>query len=146
MPTATTWPAFKAALVTLLEQQVGTDLVGLWWPSDLTEGEGIYLADVERASGFASIKTGRAFRDEEYRVGFVCQSATVPPRKDDLTAAGSRCAELEGIVDSILADNPTASGLVVSAVVSGAAVTVAEFDRGVAVRSVGAITVTARLT
>jgi hypothetical protein len=146
MPDVSTWPAFKAALVAKLETRLPSDRLGLWWPGDQTEGEGIYLADVEGAKELASIKTGRQRRNETYRVGFVCQSPTCAPNKADLTAAGVAVAAHEAIVDDELANDPRCGDTVQLAQVAGFESTVVRFERGVAVRLAGVITVSAHLS
>lgn len=147
MPDASTWPAFKAALVTKLETRLPADRLGLWWPGDQTEGEGIYLGAVEGEQDFAAFGSNgqRMPRDETYNLSYVCQSKTVGPNKVDLTAAGVDVAAFHAIVDQELALDPQCSSTVLAAHVASFAADVVRFERGAAIRLAGVITATAEL-
>lgn len=146
MATSSTFPAFKAALVTALDA-VADCQVAYRWPGPDTADEGIYLADLEGSKDLATIKAGRKWRDETFRVEVICQSFSAARSLGDLAAADVRVAELEAFLDGVLADSPTLNvdGVQWSAVTSYRTETV-PFERGLAIRLTATVSVTSRLT
>lgn len=145
MPTTSTFAAFKAALTAAVDG-VADCQVSYRWPGPETEGEGIYLADVDGATDIDSIKEGRKFRIENYSVEFFCQSYTAAPTLADLAAADVRVAELYGFLEDVLADDPTVGGVVRWAYPSRWRTETKEFDRGLAMRLTGSVAVMAHMT
>lgn len=148
MPSSSTVPSFKAALVAALQARAGLAgvQVAYRWPGPETLPEGVYLGDVEGTGGIASLKAGRQHRQEAYTVSVICQTfsaAATPVDQDDSEArAFALMAEVEGA----LADDPKVSSTVDWSEAIGFTCESVPFEHGWATRISVAVRANARLT
>lgn len=118
LPTITTVPAFRAAVVSALRlhptvlagndpeeiSQPGAVPVSSGHPGDTMGPEGIYLGEVDGNMEIPTIRAGRKKRDEDYTVEVVCFTGSTDDAPD---AAETRAFELGGALEDILANDPT---------------------------------------
>lgn len=145
MSTTSTFPAAKAALVTLMDAAT-TAQVAARWPGPRTEAEGIYLGDIRGRMDVDSIKEARKYRIEEYSVEVICQAWQAALTPTAAAAADLRASELFAVLENVCADDPTLGGVVKWALVETFETTTVEFQRGLAIRLTATVAVTAYLT
>lgn len=148
MPTTSTVPALKAALVTAIRAQAGTVQVERRWPGPDTEAEGIYLGDVAGTSKLSALTaTGsRARRREEYRVEIICQTFRSSDSPITADEAEDRVYELFAFVENAVAADPDVNATVEWGEVSAFEDTTVPFQAGWACRLTAQFSCTARLT
>jgi hypothetical protein len=148
MPTSSTVPAFKAALVSALQAlpALAGVQVAYRWPGPSTEAEGVYLSDWSFEKTIANIKAGRKHREETFELEVILQSFNAAPSPRDADDADARVSVFEAALDGVLADDPTLGGVVRFAAVTAGQTETVPRERGLAIRMTVVITVDARLT
>lgn len=92
--------------------------VEAYWPGPETEGEGIYVGDWDAGTAGSgqmaprSIKTGRQHREEIAESAWTIQDWRTAETLADLPAAKERVWELFGVIEDVIADDPTVDGTV----------------------------------
>lgn len=147
MPTTSTVPAVKAALVELVGAEAPTEQVSYWWPGPTTSNRGIWLGDTEGEAGVANLKAARQHRTEVFYITVIVQSFEAGRANPAQAPEGEAEAfELLAHLENVLADDPTLSGACKVAELAGWESQVIPFETGVAVRITALVKVTARLT
>lgn len=150
MATSSTVPAFTAALVSALAAALPTVQVTDYWPGPATESSGIFLEGIEQgvdqAAEQATIKTGRKYRHERYRLVLVMQDFTTAQSPSTLNAAFVRVWSWQAVLDGLLADNQTLGTAVMQSVARNSGSKAVLSSKGWGERLLAVVEVEARLT
>lgn len=111
MPATSAAPTLFDELVDAVAAALPGVQVGHGWAGPETEGEGIWLGDVQATGGIATLKAGRRARDEVVVVTVHIQTFTQADASSDARAARARWYELFAGVENACADDAQLGGV-----------------------------------